>query len=493
MSTRLALALLLLLVASANAAAQPARSLVVEDIFGRSLNKHGIVLVDWEGHLANPALEFYLIPPADAELPAQAVLQADEPRLYFDLPSQTGPKGPRKQLAFTKREKLPFRLSIFPDRDGKDEQHRLEITFTDTAGHMAKLAVPIHVIDQDRDRPDDFTITIDFSQDKTEFFKDEKRRAVVEQAARDWAYFFDGTDLKPVAAGAERTLIWGPDGFRTRGRVTNTREYRGYLLYAYGIKSDLLRSGGEPSPFGGFQQRGPTELKVRRSGGIEVEVQGNYNTRGWLVSMADGDWWRATNLGDVENDLYSIVHHEIGHALAFNPGHRRVERGAKIDDKALRAYLGRAPVVSRADHLEGVVDPESLRGAFGNEYHGRVPHGRWLITKLDLLWAQAVGYRLRETSAFRPLELATADLPRATLAKPYTAALKAIGGIPFYHWDVTAGALPTGLSLDAFTGTLRGTPKASGEFDFEMRVRDYTSGSHGQTRRLRLVVAGKDR
>ena len=44
------------------------------------------------------------------------------------------------------------------------------------------------------------------------------------------------------------------------------------------------------------------------------------------MGLGDAEWWRATNLGDMENDLYSIAHHEIGHALVFNPGHLRFER-----------------------------------------------------------------------------------------------------------------------------------------------------------------------
>jgi hypothetical protein len=467
--------------------------LVVEDIFGRSINGHGLVLVDWEGYMANPAIKFYLVPPPDAALPARAVLTAREPRLYFDLPSQAGPKGPRKEVLLETRQKVPVHLSIFPDRDGGDEEHRLDVTFTDADGKKEKVRLPVRVIDQDRDRAEEFTITVDFSQDRTGFFKDEERRAVVVQAARDWAYFFSDMGLAPVPAGEETTLVWGPDGFRKKNRVVNAAGYKGYLLYVYGIKSRLLRSGGEPSPYGEFQRAGRKSLPVRRSGGVEVEVQGNYNTKGWLVGLADGEWWKATNLREVENDLYSVVHHEMGHALIFNPANRLVRRGEPVEDEEVRAYLGRSPGVSATDHLEGAVDPASLRGAFGNEFHGRVPLGRWLITRLDLLCAQALGYQLRRTSAFGPLALATRTLPRATTAAAYSAKLRAAGGIPFYHWEVVAGALPDGLSLDPFTGEISGTPGKPGVHEFTVRVRDYTEGTPGRTRRLRLEVRGEER
>src|SRR5262249_54003991 len=156
-------------------------------------------------------------------------------------------------------------------------------------------------------------------------------------------------------------LIWGPDGFKTSRTVTNAREYKGYLLYAYGIKSSEVRSGGEPSPYGGFQVSGQKTLPLRRSGGVEIEVQGNYNTRGWLTGLADRDWWKATNLGQVENDLYSIAHHEIGHSLIFNPNNKRIARGQRLDSDKIRAYLGDGPRMNQSDHLDGLIDPASRR------------------------------------------------------------------------------------------------------------------------------------
>ena len=141
-------------------------------------------------------------------------------------------------------------------------------------------------------------------------------------------------------------------------------------------------------------------MPIRRSGGLEIEVRGNYNTLGWLVTLTDGDWWKAANLGDAAADLYSIAHHEIGHALIFNPNNSLIKRGQTLNDERIRAYLGSSPALNQSDHLDGVIDPASLHGAFGNEYHCRMPRGCWLITKLDLLCARAIGYELRETSAF---------------------------------------------------------------------------------------------
>lgn len=484
---------------------------VVQDLFGRTINTEGLTLVDWEGYLANPAIKFSLTPPPDATFPATAVVSSNETRLHFDLPSATGANGPRKQIVWQKREPTPVYVSIFPDRDGVDETHQLEIEFTDAGEKREHLVLPLRVIDQDRDRADDFHVTVDFTQDQTGFFKDEAARATIVQAAHDWAYFFADMRLRPVAAGSEQTMIWGPDGFKTTSHVLNQNEYSGYLLYAYGIRNELqnadssisaawrllkrnsaarsIRSGGEPSPVGGFQVAAGQAKPLRRSGGLELEVQGNYNTLGWHLTLADADWWQATNHGDVQNDLYAIAHHEIGHALIFNPNNSLVRRGAAIDDARIRSYLGILPAVSQSDHLEGTIDPESLRGAFGNEYHGKMPRGRWLITKLDLLCAQAIGYDLRETSAFTPLSFAAAELPSGSVGVPYSARLRASGGIPFYCWEVVE-QLPAGLTMNSFTGAIGGVPTQPGVSDFTVRVRDYSEQSKGAMQRLRIEIGG---
>jgi hypothetical protein len=224
---------------------------------------------------------------------------------------------------------------------------------------------------------------------------------------------------------------------------------------------------------------------------VEVEVRGNYNKLGWRVDLDDAEWWKATNMGNVLNDLYSIVHHEIGHALMFNPGHTRFassKRLGKLHNERISGYLGIDPPIDRTDHFYGTVDPESLHGAFGNEYHGKVPRGRWLITKTDLLCAEALGYALRETSAFALLKLTTEELPAGTVTGRYLATLHATGGIPFYDWEVIDGALPEGLELDRFSGEIRGIPGRPGSFPFTVRVRDYAEKSPGKTRRFEIRI-----
>jgi O-glycosyl hydrolase len=73
------------------------------------------------------------------------------------------------------------------------------------------------------------------------------------------------------------------------------------------------------------------------------------------------------------------------------------------------------------------------------------------------------------------LSITTNSTPNGTGNVPYSAALAATGGTTPYAWSVTAGALPGGLTLNASTGVIAGTPSAAGTFSFTVKVTD--SGS----------------
>ncbi len=73
------------------------------------------------------------------------------------------------------------------------------------------------------------------------------------------------------------------------------------------------------------------------------------------------------------------------------------------------------------------------------------------------------------------------NLPAGTVGAAYNRTFTANGGSAPYSFSIGAGALPTGLSLNAATGVLSGTPATSGTFSFEVRATDITgcSGSTG--------------
>lgn len=465
----------------------------LEDIHGRVRNSVGIVLVDWQGQIANPAPTFMLRPSANFAYPVTATLHANGARLMFDQPSATGASGPSKQLTFASAAPQPFRLSIFPDHAGGDEDYTLNVTLAPRSGSSVSFEVPIHVIDQDTPWPDDFHVSLDFTKDQTGFFANASHRAVLQAVADDWGYFFDGGGLDPVTAGTEETWIWNPTGFQPGNGyfVNNSATYTGYLLYVYGIHSSEQRSGGEASHAGGTQSRGGVAEPTKRSGALEVETAGNYNALGWRSSTDDAGWADSSNLGDEVNDLYSIAHHEMGHALAFNGAHpafAAAKSAGSISSDAVRAYYGGNLSIDGTDHFAGAIDPLSGYGAFGNEYYTLMPMARWLPTRLDLLAAEAVGHPLRSTSAFQSLSARDQWLPGACVGKAYSHALVGAGGVPAYDWSIESGTLPAGLTLDWTTGIISGSPTAPGMAELTVRLRDANPAEAGVQFHVHLTV-----
>ncbi len=70
------------------------------------------------------------------------------------------------------------------------------------------------------------------------------------------------------------------------------------------------------------------------------------------------------------------------------------------------------------------------------------------------------------------LSLRADGLPNGTAGAPYRASLTALGGVGPYNWELTTGALPTGLSLDRSSGTISGTASQPGSFSFTASVTD---------------------
>jgi hypothetical protein len=69
------------------------------------------------------------------------------------------------------------------------------------------------------------------------------------------------------------------------------------------------------------------------------------------------------------------------------------------------------------------------------------------------------------------LAISTSSLPNGTAATSYSVDLSASGGAPPYNWTIPAGSLPPGIAMDPL-GHIRGTPVASGTFNFTVRVTD---------------------
>ena len=478
------------------------RPVIVADRFGREVNDAGITLVDWEGHIGNPAIQYTVKAPS-SEVCTWVKLSASDQRLYFNLPSEAGAEGPKKRLNLDRARSAMFHMSVFPDRDGQDETHLLTIEYLNDQGVRYIETVDIHVIDQDRPgRGLSYGVTVDFSYDETGLYDDAGARRDTRNAVQDWVYFFDGTGLDEVPAGQQPNRIWDAvEGWPTGRTVYNKEPYTGFLLYASG---SFVGTGGGPSWDGGYQSVNGETLPLRRSGDIQMEKD-----RGlWDIGVPDEKWWSVSNLGGTL-DFYGGSVHEIGHALIFNPGYPKLQEFMElgyINSKKVRDYYAAfvpkylndgidrsfhgeyIPINVNKDgddHLPlGIIDTISRR----NVWSGEMPHGRYPPTKGELLIAEAIGYTLRETTPFMPLSISEQTPPAGTQGAPYEYTAEVNGGIPAYYWAIQSGSLPEGLALDSFTGTISGTPNQHGTFNFTISVNDYDETTPSITRAVTLII-----
>jgi hypothetical protein len=447
----------------------------IKDKWGRDLRDNGIILVDWEGHIANPAIQLFITPPQDWGASfIQIRITANHTRIYFSQLSSTTDSGPSRYIRFDTMDPLPMFVSIFPDRDGIDEDYTLTLNST-----KGTVTYPIRVIDQDRPAAEGATLNIvaNYSTDNEYNFLAADHKVIIQQAMDDWAFFLEDPGFDVVPANGEFTLI--SNSTSTGGYwVPNSAAYRGFLIYFRGTHNATHLPGGEPSSFA-FQTINQQATRLRRSGEVYLDIHGNNSLEGWDLSITDDQWYKAVNQGRA--DLYSIVLHEIGHVIGFSdtyPVFHDFSVGETTSGQAFEYQ--KSPIYFDIYHhlIRPSFDRMSLMDGFGILRRGdnQMPRGRWLITKIDLLILQQLGQKLRKTSAFEPVSIVSSTLPAGT-GGAYDATVEAKGGIPFYRFEILEGTLPAGLTLNTFTGKLSGTMAENAGAVLLVKVTDYDSES----------------
>jgi len=103
--------------------------------------------------------------------------------------------------------------------------------------------------------------------------------------------------------------------------------------------------------------------------------------------------------------------------------------------------------------------------------------------------AQSATASLSITISAPPLSVTTTSLAVGVAGSAYSASLQATGGVSPYTWAVTTGTLPGGLSLNASTGVISGTPTASGTSPFTVTATDSEIPTHKTaTANLSIII-----
>ena len=96
---------------------------------------------------------------------------------------------------------------------------------------------------------------------------------------------------------------------------------------------------------------------------------------------------------------------------------------------------------------------------------------------------------LTVAASIAPLSVTTSSLGNGQQGTAYSGALAATGGTTPYSWTISSGALPAGISLNATSGALTGTPTQSGTYFFTAKVTDSGSPALTATANLSIQVA----
>jgi hypothetical protein len=99
------------------------------------------------------------------------------------------------------------------------------------------------------------------------------------------------------------------------------------------------------------------------------------------------------------------------------------------------------------------------------------------------------GFAPMVATSITALAVTTTTLPRATVGTAYGVQLAAVGGAGSYTWAVSGGSLPIGLSLNAGTGAITGTPTTPGNVTFTVLATDPGPPSQQATAQLSITVS----
>jgi uncharacterized protein (TIGR03437 family) len=88
-----------------------------------------------------------------------------------------------------------------------------------------------------------------------------------------------------------------------------------------------------------------------------------------------------------------------------------------------------------------------------------------------------------------PLTITTTTLPGGSIGAAYSQTVAVTGGVSPYTWSLNSGALPTGLTLNATTGLISGTPSATGSFSFTIGVKDSASPSDTTSQAYTVAIS----
>ena len=361
------------------------QGLQVLDRFGRNLMNRGLQILDWDGYVANPAVEMVFKLNQNVRGYLNVALLVRSNLFYFDGPCHIGEKGSLKYFSLSnqKSERSAF-ISVFPDRNDRSENYEFELYVWESTTAIdprspssipdsaRRMTFPIQIVDRDIVSSDiappiltpvsswpfagpparktslrpgfpfaqsefdlpktsPYTINLDFSQDTTGFFSEasdeaRQRREVFRTAAMDWSHLIAEMGFDRVAANRESTSLINNSrkDNQEKHTVNNAYSFDGFLLYVKGSPARV-----DPNSLGGAtgeltHTKNGRRTNLNLSG--EVLVEGVHRAKEFITDLSEDAWWRIEYSASSMIDLYSLALHEIGHALFAGTKYENFEK-----------------------------------------------------------------------------------------------------------------------------------------------------------------------
>jgi hypothetical protein len=116
-------------------------------------------------------------------------------------------------------------------------------------------------------------------------------------------------------------------------------------------------------------------------------------------------------------------------------------------------------------------------------------NGKWAMFNQVVPDAHNFDIRVIVSEEPEPVvEITTLTIPVASLGQYYNQTIEVAGGTPPYSWDLTAGSLPDGITLEGQTGVVSGQATSLDTAHFTIRVTDSSTPSLTDIQHLTLVT-----
>ncbi len=260
-----------------------------------------------------------------------------------------------------------------------------------------------------------------------------------------------------IAAGATRTFV---DTVVLPLPTTTTSVYLGVIVDVFGEVPEVSEAdnvGRVPYPIEVLVPRPNVvvrALSAQVAAARQLRVVRTIENTGSAAATVERAYYLSTNEAISAADL------EIGRAT--------LTLAAGQVDTATETLAVSATIAPGAYHLGLVLDPGEQVAELDETDNATV------TPAFDLVDAALV--------------VRTEALPAGRLGVPYRTTVAASGGTT-YQWSIASGALPPGLSLDARTGVVSGTPSATGRSTFTLAVE--SGGARGE-RMFEVEVVGAE-